>query len=111
MIKLKECGIRKALEVIGATEVKITKGFHYQSGFFMWGEQLYYCSTADDRWPQLEATFCPDYKEGELPVMYRKALDRNDLSGKGGPNQWDFLQILHGYGYKLTKHPKEKERY
>lgn len=104
---MKECGIRKALEVVGATDIQIRKGYHEQFGFFMWGGQLYYCCTADDRWPELEASFCPDYKQGELPVMYRTAEHRKDY--KGGPNRWDFLQILHGYGYKLTKYPATRQ--
>lgn len=101
---MKPCGIRKALEVIGATNIEIHKNYHEQSGFFEEDGQLYYFMTADDRWPGLEASFTPDYMQGEIPVMYRTAKHRKDYTG--GDNRWDFLQILHKYGYKLTKYPR-----
>lgn len=101
---LKPCGLKKALQVLGATNIEIHKGYHERSGFFEKDGQLYYFSTADDRCPQLEAPIAKDWMDGELPVMYRTAEHRKDYIG--GPNRWDFLKQLHERGYKLTTYPK-----
>lgn len=69
---MKSIGIRKAVQLFGGTNIDIHKGYHYQSGFFDKDGKTYYISTCDDRM----------MKNGQLDVMYREALDRNDLGGE-----------------------------
>lgn len=98
---MKSIGIRKAVQIFGGTNIDIHKEYHYQDGFFDKDGKTYYINTGDDRMME----------NGQLNVMYREAIDRNDFSGKGGSNQWDFVRTINKMGYRIDKFPKEKERY
>ncbi len=98
---MKSIGIRKAIQLFGGSNISVHKGYHYQSGFFDKDGKTYYIDTGDDRM----------MKNGQLNIMYREAVDRNDYSGRGGYNQWDFVSTINKMGYKIDKFPKEKERY
>jgi hypothetical protein len=79
--------LRNAIRIVwhNAENIKLSKGYYFQSGFFDVDGQTYYITTGDTRLP--------------YGVMYRTARDRKDYTG--GVNQWDFESLLSNKGYKL----------
>jgi len=96
---MKSIGIRKAIQLFGGTDIEISNGYHYQSGFFNKDGQLYYFSTGDDRMLR---------SDGQLNVYYRTAEHRKDYIG--GRNQYGLVQFLNGMGYWLDKFPSTRQR-
>ena len=90
----KGISLKKAIEILGGTEIELHKGYYYCSGFFNWNGQLYYISTMDLRTGK------------EIRVMYRTAKDRKDYTG--GTNTWDFASKLAEKGYHVSSVPHTK---
>ena len=75
---------RKELRSVGATEIKLSRGHFFVSGFFTVNEQVYYFSLGDVRGMEYALTNFPDSCSSQL--MYRTAKDYKDYTGGG--NQW-----------------------
>lgn len=96
----KNMSLKNALKNLGCTDItlKWNGGIASRdlSGFFTGGGkvfeqgQTYYITWSD-------FSYCGKH------VMYRKAEDRRDFSGKGGFNQWDFEDTLLRMGIKLKQ--------
>lgn len=97
-MRLKKISLRQALNILGAKNIELHKGFYYQSGFYELDNQLYYICTGDVR------TFRGD--NNELDIYYRTAEHRKDYTG--GRNQFDFNQKLNDMGYSVCIAPKYK---
>ena len=95
---MKQVSFKKAIQIVfpEATDIKLSKGYYYCSGFFNIGEQVYYISTMDLRTPYVNST-C------DWGVMYRYFKDRRDYTG--GTNTWDFNSKLQAKGYKIGSVP------
>lgn len=95
---MKKISLRKAIQVVfpQASDIKLTKGYFYCSGFFNIGEQTYYISTMDVRTADFNS-------KGVSGIMYRTAKDRKDFTG--GTNQWDFNSRLQEKGYLISSIP------
>ena len=91
---MKKVSLRKAIQLLGGENIKLTAGYYYCSGFFDKNGQTYYISTADIRTRPLNHT---------MSIMYRTAKDRKDFTG--GTNQWDFNQRLNEMGYEVSSCP------
>lgn len=96
---MKHCGLKKAIELFGGTEIEIHKGYHYQYGFFVKDGQLYYINTTDDRMLK---------RDGQLDIYYRTAEHRKDWHG--GTNLWDFVRKVNEMGYLVDKFPKTRQQ-
>lgn len=99
-MKMKSVGLRKAIMAFGGSEIGLRNHYHFQSGFFVKGGQLYYISTSDDR---------DRRSDGQLMVYYRTAESRHDF--RGGPNLWDFVPAVNRLGYRVDKAAPTRERY
>ncbi|MBO7713989.1 MAG: hypothetical protein J6S85_10495 [Methanobrevibacter sp.] len=90
---MKKVSFKKAIQIVwpNATDIKLTKGYFYCSGFFDVDGQTYYISTGDLR--------------TNLGIMYRTAKDRKDYTG--GINQWGFESILKEKGYVVGSIPHQ----
>ena len=97
-MRLKKISLRQALNILGAKNIELHKGFYYQSGFYELDNQLYYISTSDVR------TFRGD--NDELDIYYRTAEHRKAYTG--GRNQLDFNKKLNDLGYSVCIAPKYK---
>lgn len=87
-MKLKLVSLKKAMESIGLSEVKINNGFNYQSGFGKDSEgQIWYVNTGDWRW------------RSQLGTLIRTARDYKDFTG--GQNQYWFDDKLAEMGLAL----------
>lgn len=93
----KYVSLKKAIQLVfpNATDIKINKMYYECSGFFNVGEQVYYISSPDVRFWDINSL--------SLGIMYRTAKDRKDYTG--GTNQWDFNERLQNLGYKLSGVP------
>ena len=87
---MKKVSLKKAIEILGGTDIELKAGYYYCSGFFNLNGQLYYISTADIRTTPLN---------NSRSVMYRTAKDRKDFTG--GTNLWDFADRLAEKGYEV----------
>lgn len=94
---MKKVSLKKAIELVfpNATDIKINKMYYECSGFFNVGEQVYYISSPDIRYRDINSL--------SLGMMYRTAKDRHDYTG--GTNQWDFNEKLQSLGYMLSGVP------
>lgn len=94
---MKTVSLKKAIKLVfpTATDIKITNGYRYRSGFFNLGEQTMYFS-------------CSEIGSNvEKNVMYRTAQHRKDYTG--GSNIWGFGDKLNNLGYSLTINPTKKD--
>ena len=88
---MKKISLKKAIEIFGGVNIKLSRNYCEQSGFFEKDGQLYYINSGDVRMRR------PD---GQLNVMYRTAQHRKDWHG--GINQWDFVNKLNSQGYEVV---------
>lgn len=72
----------KELLSVGATNIEIKKGHFYISGFYTIGTQVWYFSLSDVR-------------DGNRPLMYRKAKDYKDFTGES--NRWIAIHTNMAY--------------
>ena len=95
---MKHVSFKKAIQIVfpEATDIKLSKGYYYCSGFFNIGDQVYYISTMDLRTADVNSI-------GVCGVMYRTVKDRKDYTG--GTNTWDFNSKLQAKGYKIGSVP------
>ena len=95
---MKKVSLRKAIQIVfpKATNIKLSKGYYYCSGFFQIEEQPYYICTTDIRMNHLNST-------GIMGIMYRKTKDYKDYTGE--TNQWDFNKRLQEKGYMISSVP------
>nr|DAF56682.1 MAG TPA: hypothetical protein [Myoviridae sp. ctWb16]DAV17863.1 MAG TPA: hypothetical protein [Caudoviricetes sp.] len=87
---MKKVSLKKAIEIIGGTDIELKAGYYYCSGFFNLDGQLYYISTADVR-------TCPMTNNNF--IMFRTAKNRQDYTG--GTNLWYFNELLAKKGYEI----------
>lgn len=87
---MKKVSLRKAIEILGGTDIELKAGYYYCSGFFNWNGQLYYISTMDIRNRPLNHP---------MSIMYRTAEHRKDYTG--GTNTWNFYNLLKEKGYEV----------
>lgn len=87
---MKKVSLKKAIEILGGTDIELHANYYYCSGFFNWNGQLYYISTADVR-------TCP--LNHSMSIMYRTAKHRKDFTG--GTNTWNFYNLLKEKGYEV----------
>lgn len=88
---MKKVSLKKAIEIFGGTNIKLSRNYCEQSGFFEKDGQLYYINSGDVRMRR------PD---GQLNVMFRTAEHKRDFVG--GVNQWGFVRELNSKGYEVT---------
>ena len=74
----------KELKSVGATDIQITKGHFYVSGFFTVNKKVFYFNLSDVRGMDYALCNSPDSIQSQL--MYRTAKDYKDYTG--GTNQW-----------------------
>ena len=89
---MKTIGIKKALQLYGATDIEIYNGYRYRSGFYMKDGQLYYFA---------KDVAVDGYKT--FPCLTRTAANRKDYHG--GTNQYVLESWLEDHGYKLEIKP------
>ena len=87
---MKKVSLKKAIEILGGTNIELKAGYYYCSGFFDMNGQTYYVSTSDIR-------VCP--LNNSNSIMYRVVRDRKDFIG--GVNLWDFKNKLADKGYEV----------
>lgn len=85
---MKAISIKKALELYGAENIEIHRGFRYRSGFFDKEGQTYYFFVS-----------CIGQICGE-DMMIRTAKDRKDFTG--GINTFPMTSFLKERGYHLS---------
>lgn len=88
---MKKITLKKALEALGYTKVKINRNYNYRSGFMEKDGQTFYFSTRDLRG-------C-DFSDNHF-LLIRTAKDQNDYTG--GENTYDAVQKLKEMGYVLN---------
>lgn len=104
---MKGISLKKALQLYGATNIELHKGYYYCYGFFEKEGQLYYISTGDIRVSTpFQRMFVLTRACETRPSEARTAKDRRDYTG--GTNQFTFVSWLKGEGYYLNKIPHEK---
>lgn len=91
---MKEVGLKKAISIMGGTEITLQRGWRYMSGFFNLNGKLMYVSRNDE----------PMHGLGTL---VRTARHRKDWTG--GMNEWWFDSELEKRGYTI-KPPKPNKR-
>ena len=91
---MKKVSLKKAIEILGGTNIELHRGYYYCYGFYEKDGQLYYISTSDIR-------TCP--LNSSASIMYRTAKDRKDYTG--GVNTWDFYDRLAKKGYEVSSCP------
>ena len=80
-VRIFKTEFKKELNKIGATNIKISVGHFYISGFFTTAtNNIYYFSLSDVR---------GDYTNGKVNLLYRTAKDYGDYTG--GSNQYILL--------------------
>lgn len=80
--------LKKALEMYGATNIEIHKGYQYRSGFFDKDGQLYYFSR------DVDGSFM------KPTTLTRTAQHRKDYTG--GTNQYVLDSWLKDKGYEIS---------
>ena len=70
--------VTKGLKTLGATDIKITSGHFYVSGFFKVGEQWYYLSLSDVRGSEFLIA-----QGRSVQMLYRTAEHNKDFTGGG----------------------------
>ena len=88
---MKKISLKKALEMLGFTNIEIHRGYNYRSGFMEKDGQTYYFATGDLRWQQ---------PANNMFLMTRTAKDRKDFTG--GPNEFWVVGKLAEKGYVLN---------
>ena len=91
---IKRVGLRKAISIMGGTEIELHRAWGYIYGFFNLNDQLMY-------------VYRNDLPTSGLGTLTRTAKHRKDWTG--GPNQWDFDRKLTAKGYTI-KPPKPNKR-
>lgn len=85
---MKQVSLKKAMEVLGFTEVKVINGFNYQSAFGKDKDgNIWYANTGDWRW------------RSQCGTLIRQAESYTDFIGK--TNQFWFDKKLADCGYQL----------
>jgi len=85
---MKQVSLKKAMEVLGFTEVKVNNGFNYQSAFGKDKDgNIWYANTGDWRWRSPSGT------------CIRRAESYTDYVGK--TNEFWFDRKLAEKGYEL----------
>lgn len=87
---MRKITLKKALELFGATNIEIHRGYYYCSGFYDKDGHTEYFSSSDVR--------C-----GPLTILTRTAEDRKDYTG--GQNEYVFIPFLKERGYYLSSIP------
>ena len=95
---MKKVSLKKAIEILGGTNIELHRGYYYCYGFFEKDGQLYYINTYDIR-------ICP--LNHPSSIMYRTAEHREDY--RGGINTWDFYDQLKEKGYEVGSCPHKHD--
>lgn len=88
---MKKISLKKGLEKLGYTNITISRGYNYRSGFMEKDGQLYYFNTFDLRYFD---TTKPGF------VLTRTAKHRQDFTG--GVNTYHVVNDLAKLGYVLS---------
>lgn len=88
---MKQISLKKGLEKLGYTNITVSRGFNYRSGFMEKDGQLYYFSTSDIRF---------DKPTNSMFVLTRTAEHRRDFTG--GVNTYHVVNDLAKLGYVLN---------
>lgn len=85
---MKQVSLKKAMEILGFTDVKVNNGFNYQSAFGKDKDgNIWYANTDDWRW------------RSQYGTLIRQAESYTDYVGK--TNEWWFDRKLAEKGYQL----------
>lgn len=88
---MKKISLKKGLELLGFTNIKINRGYNYRSGFMEKDGQTYYFSTGDLRWYR---------QDNSAFILVRTAKDRQDY--RGGTNTYFVVDKLERMGYRIN---------
>ena len=88
---MKKVSLKKGLELLGFTNIKINRNYNYRSGFMEKDGQTYYFSTGDLRWNR---------QNNSAFILVRTAKNRQDYTG--GTNTYFVVEKLEQMGYRIN---------